>query len=63
MATCTCPNRKCKEDLHFEILQGMRLYVEGKYGKKIFKAYCPACDEHMKVNEYGKKLFFQYSDE
>jgi hypothetical protein len=63
MATCTCPNRKCEENLHFEMLQKMRLYVEGKHGKKIFKAYCPACNEYMEVNEKGQKRFFQNSSE
>ena len=52
-----CPNKRCKEQLHFEMIEsaGIRLYIEvGK--KKIYNAYCPKCNEYMKVDDYNKKL-------
>lgn len=52
-----CPNKKCKTELHFEMIEcaKMRVYtVVGK--KKVYNAYCPECDEHMQVDERNRKL-------
>jgi hypothetical protein len=49
-----CPNKPCKEELHFATVAGIRIFT--KVGrKKVYGAYCPTCDEHMVVNEYNKK--------
>ena len=51
-----CPNKKCKTELHFEMIKcaKMRVYTEvGK--KKVYNAYCPTCDEYMQVDERNRK--------
>ena len=51
-----CPNKKCKTELHFEMIAEakMRVYTEvGK--KKVYNAYCPTCDEYMQVDERNRK--------
>jgi hypothetical protein len=50
-----CPNKNCKEELHWQQFQGMRLCrEEGR--KKIYNAYCPKCNEYMEVDEYNRKV-------
>jgi len=63
MATCRCPNKKCEDTLQWEQIMGIRVYTEGKYRRKIFNAYCPTCNEHMQVNEIGKKHQSKYLKE
>lgn len=52
-----CPNKKCNAELHFEMIKtaGMRVYREVGI-KKVYNAYCPTCDEYMKVDDYNRKL-------
>lgn len=49
-----CPNKKCNEELHFEQIQGIRLCREVD-NKKIYEAYCPACDEYMQMDEMNRR--------
>jgi hypothetical protein len=52
-----CPNKGCKEELHFEMIKSAKMRVYNiKNKKKIYNAYCPKCDEYMQVNEYNKKM-------
>lgn len=61
MKGCRCPNKNCITELHFEIIRGtgIRVYEEKEteFGKmKIYKAFCPRCDEYMQVDEKNQKL-------
>ena len=56
-----CPNKKCKEELHFEMIKAasMRVFREREldgHSVKAYKAYCPKCDEYMEVDEKNRKI-------
>ena len=50
-----CPNKKCTTELHYEMIEGIRLYQEvGR--NQIYNAYCPTCQEHMQVDAYNRRV-------
>lgn len=55
-------HRKCKTELHFHQIQGIRLLREDK-GKMVYDAYCPKCKSTMKFlvsnPKYKKQEFIE----
>jgi len=56
-----CPNKKCKEELHFEMIAtaNMRVCREREmdgHVEKVYNAYCPKCDEYMEVDARNRKI-------
>lgn len=49
-------HRKCKTELHFRQIQGIRLLRETDKGKMVYDAYCPKCKEYYEVPK-GRKTY------
>jgi len=39
--------KKCKTELHYHQIQGMRLVRENKNGKLVYDVYCHKCQEYF----------------
>ncbi len=39
--------KKCKAELHFKNIQGIRILRENAEGKLVYNVYCPECKEHF----------------
>ncbi len=39
--------KKCKEELHYEQIEGMRLKKEKDDGSFYYSVYCPKCKEYF----------------